>query len=373
MVKDKTRGPQTRPDVRRDGDPIRFGLLGAGLIAPFHAKAIQATPGCEVAGITDLNAELAGKRAGEFDCKAFATYDQMLADRGIDVINVLLPNHLHCQPTLQAAAAGKHVLVEKPPAMKLSELDQMISACSQAGVKLGVVLNVRCRKAIQAIRTAIGQGRFGRLLAGDAHMKWWRGNDYYGMAAWRSSQRAGSGVTVAQAFHYLDLLQYLMGRPASVQAKMNNIAHPGVKLEDTTRAFIEYQSGAVGVVSASTALWPGTDIRIEINGENGTAIMTGERLSTWKFRDERPEDEQLRQLGSSAKATGAGGAADFDFAEHQTVIAGMARAVRENVDPLITAPSARVTVEMMLALYQSAKTGQAVRLPLADDDDSIWQ
>ena len=352
--------------------PLRFALLGAGLVSPFHAKGIQATPGCELVAVADSNPARAAARAKEFGCAARASMDELLVDPSIDVINILLPNHLHAAPTLAAARAGKHVLVEKPPAMSLADTDRMIAACQQAGVKLGIVLNCRVRKPIQAIRQAIVEGRFGRLLQADAAMKWFRTTEYYFSDDWRSSRRSGAGVTIQHAFHYIDLLQYLMGPAASVQARMFNLAHPQVKLEDTLYAFIDFANGARGVVEASTAFWPGADVRIEINGENGTAVMAGERMATWKFRDERAEDESIRELGRKAVATGAGGPADFDFADHQVVIADMARAVREGGQPMISAPSARNSLELALAMYKSAATGQPATLPITDDDVP-WQ
>lgn len=348
--------------------PIRFALLGAGLVSPFHAKGIQATPGCELVAIADNNLARAQSRAKEFGCAARGSLDELLADPTLDVINILLPNHLHADPTLAAAKAGKHVLVEKPPAMSLSDTDRMIAACRQAGVKLGIVLNCRVRKPIQAIREAIAAGRFGRVLQADAFMKWFRSTDYYFSDDWRSSRRNGAGVTIQHAFHYIDLLQYLMGPAASVQARMLNLAHPQVQLEDTLYAFIDFANGARGVVEASTAFWPGSEIRIEIYGEDGTAVMVGERMATWKFRDERAEDESIRELGRKVVATGARGPSDFDFSDHQAVIADMARAVREDGQPMISAPSARDSLELALALYKSAATGQPARLPVTDDE-----
>ena len=171
-----------------------------------------------------------------------------------------------------------------------------------------MTVQCRARKAVQAIRTAMDSGRFGKIYHADAYMKWFRSTEYYKTDAWRVSRRSGAGVTINQAFHYVDLLQYLVGPAKTVQARMNNLAHPDIPLEDTLLAFIDYECGAQGVVQASTALWPGTDVRIEINGENGTAIMSGERMDTWKFRDDRPEDAEIRQYGSMSAATGATGA-----------------------------------------------------------------
>ena len=275
---------------------IGFGLLGAGLIAPFHAKAIQASPMCRLVAAADLDAARLEKLTVQFGCKGYASLDAMLADPEVQVVNVLTPNHLHYDAVVKAADAGKHVLIEKPPAMSLAEVNGMIAAGKENNVKIGVVLQCRTRKAVQAMRRAVAEGRFGKLLHADTYMKWFRSTEYYKMDAWRMSRRSGAGVTIQQAFHYIDLLQYLMGPVKRVHARMNNLAHPELELEDTLLSFVDYENGAQGVVQASTALWPGTDMRIEINGVDGTAIMCGERIDTWKFRDERPEDADRKSV-----------------------------------------------------------------------------
>ncbi len=351
---------------------VGFGLLGAGLVAPFHAKSILAADGCELAAVADVDAERAGKFAAEFGCKAVGTLEEMLADDAIDVINILTPNHLHCDATLAAAAAGKHVLTEKPPAMSLKETDAMIQACDDAGVHLGVVLQSRVRKPIQAMRQALAQGRFGKVVSADVYMKWFRSTEYYHMDPWRSSRRSGAGVTIQHAFHYIDLVQYLMGPVDSVYARMANAAHGDVELEDTLNAFIEYANGARGTVVASTAMWPGADIRVEINGTEGAAVMVGERMDVWKFKEDRPEDEGVRALGRGSVATAASGPSDFDFADHQVVIEAMAEAVRGRGEPIITGASARKTLEIALAMYQSAAAGKTVELPVVDEE-LIWE
>ncbi len=350
---------------------IGFGLLGTGLIAPFHARALNAAAEAELAAAADMNAERLAKFTAEYGCKGYATLEEMLADPEVGVVSVLTPNHLHYEAVMRALEAGKHVLVEKPPAMSLKEVDEMAAKARQKGLKVEVVLQCRTRKAIQAMRQAIEQGRFGRILHADTYMKWFRATDYYRMDAWRMSRRWGAGVTIQQLFHYIDLLQYLAGPPKRVQARMTNLAHPEIEVEDTTLAFVEFENGAQGVVQASTALWPGTDIRIEINGENGTAIMVGERIETWKFRDERPEDEEIRQIGRAAVGTGAGGAADLDFQDHQRVIEDLVAAIKEDRQPMITLESARLTLEWALAMYKSAKQEAPVELPLGAEED-VW-
>ena len=357
-----------------ESSAVRFGLLGAGLIAPFHAKAIAAAEGCELAAIADLNIERARAVAAQFGCGAHGSLEELLADESVDVVNIVTPNHLHAEPAIAAAKGGKHVLVEKPPAMSLADVDRMVEAADAAGVKLGCVLNCRVRKAVQAVREALAVGRFGRILQADAYMKWYRDDEYYLSNDWHNKRRTGAGVTIMQLFHYLDLLRYFAGPVSRVEARMTNLAHPEVKLDDTAMAFLNYECGTVGAVVASTALWPGTAARLEINGENGTAIMVGERIAMWNFRDERPEDEAIRCIGSEAVGTGATGAADINFVGHQGIIEGMARAVREDVDPLVTASDARQTLELALAMYLAAGRGEPVDLPLQlDDEEEVWR
>jgi len=284
---------------------------------------------------------------------------------------VLTPNHLHHEAVIQCAKAGKHVITEKPPAMSLSDTDGMIAACEKAGVKFGCTVQCRVRKAIRTIKQAVDSGRFGRLLHADASMKWYRTTEYYHSDPWRSSRQSGAGVTVQHAFHYIDLLQYLVGPGARVEARMTNLAHPGVELEDTLLAFVHFRCGAQGVVEASTALWPGTDVRIEVNGTHGTAIMVGERMATWQFRDERPEDAAIRTYGNAAQATGATGATAFGFADHQVVIQDLIDALRLGREVVIPVESVRPTLEIVLAMYQSAARRVPVDLPVVDDD-SVW-
>jgi predicted dehydrogenase len=351
---------------------LGFGILGAGLVAPFHANSIVNSRGGKLVAFCDMSKERADKLAAEYRVKACYSLADMLRDAEIDVVNVCLPNHLHHDAVLACAAAGKHVLTEKPPAMTLRETDAMLAACRKANVKFGCTVQCRVRKSIQAMKRAIDTGRFGKLLHADAYMKWFRSAEYYHSDPWRSSRKSGAGVTVQHAFHYIDLLQYLMGPAKRVHARMTNLAHPTVQLEDTTLAFVDFQNGAQGVVQASTALWPGTDVRIEINGTDGTAIMSGERMVTWKFRDERPEDAEVREYGSAAQATAASGPAAFGFADHQVVIQDIIDAVNENREVVIPVASVRPTLEIVLAMYQSAARNAPVALPVTDDD-SIWK
>jgi predicted dehydrogenase len=221
------------------------------------------------------------------------------------------------------------------------------------------------------MKATIDSGRFGKLLHLDAYMKWFRATEYYHSDPWRSSRKSGAGVTVQHAFHYIDLLQYLGGPVKRVEAKMTNLAHPSVELEDTLAAFVEFGNGARGVIQASTALWPGTDIRVEVNGENGTAIVVGEKMQTWSLKDEEPEDEEIRRFGSAQQKTAAGGAADFGHQDHQVVIQDTIDAIFEERDVIIPTSAVRHSLEIALAMYLSDALGKPVDLPLPADVD-VW-
>jgi predicted dehydrogenase len=353
-------------------DKLGFGLYGTGLVAPFHANALRDCKGGKLVAVAGRTKDKVDKLAADYGAKAYYSLEEMLKDPRIKVVNVLTPNHVHFEPVVQCAKAGKHIILEKPPAMTLRETDEMVRICADAGMKFACAVQCRVRAAIQAMKKALDAGRFGRLLHADTTMKWFREAGYYQMNPWRSLRAAGAGVTVQHAFHYIDLLQYLAGPVAKVQATMSNLTHPTVQLEDTLLAFLWYKSGAQGVVEASTALWPGTDVRIELSGTTGAAIMSGEKMTLWKFREERPEDEHARQLGSAAQATAASGPAAFGYADHKTLIEDMISAIREDREVIIPVSSVRHTVEIALAMYQSATHNRPVELPI-EDDPSIWE
>ena len=343
--------------------PLRFGLVGTGMVADFHAQAIQASPKAELVAATDLSTDALKAFTRKYGCDGEASLEALLARKDVDVVNVLTPNATHAALGIKAAEAGKHCLVEKPPDMTLEKCDRLIAAFDRSGTTLAVCLNCRFRKALVPVRQALDEGRFGTLLAGDVAMKWYRPTDYYVPNTWRSSREHGAGVTVQQAFHYYDLLLYLMGPVARVWARMETLGHPGVPVEDTTVALLDYANGARGVMVASTAMYPGSDLRIEINGTRGTAAMVGARLETFAFEDSRPEDAAALEIGADAGPTGAGGAAGFQYFEHQYLIEDLCDAIREGRDPRVTGREARKTLELALAMYSSADTGQWIDLP----------
>ena len=352
---------------------VGFGILGAGMISPLHAAALRDSQKAELVAICDMESERAQKLANDFapNAKVYSKLDDMLADESVEVVNIVTPNHLHTEAVLAAAAAGKHVLSEKPPAMSLADTDRMIRACREAGRKLGIFVQCRVREPIRQMKRAIEAGRFGRLLRADAVMKWYRTTEYYRTDPWRSERRSGAGVTIQHAFHYIDLLGYLMGEADSLTARMCNLAHPEVQLEDTLDAVIHFRNGAIGSVAASTALWPGSDVRIEIYGQSGAAVMEGAAISLWQFQDELPEDEEIRTSGYPSQATAGSDPTALPSIDHQIVIDDCVDAIAADGPLIIPCETVRPTLEMALAMYKSDRLGEPVSLPLTDEE-GIW-
>ena len=351
-----------------------FAVVGAGMISGLHGAALRDSEKAELVAVCDVAEDRARKLAADCapEASVYTKLEDLLADPKVEVVSVVTPNHLHREAVLAAFEAGKHVLCEKPPAMSLADTDEMIAAARRADRKFGIFVQCRMREAIRHIKKAIDQGRFGRLLHADAVMKWFRSTEYYQNDAWRSDRRSGAGVTIQHAFHYIDLLRYLMGPALAVQARMSNLAHPELEIEDTLGARVRFESGVVGSVTASTALWPGADVRIEVYGEAGAAVMKGTVLSLWQFQDERPEDEAIRRAGDAAQATAASDPTALPSAEHQMVIDDCVDAIRENREVAIPCQSVRPTLEIALAMYKSDRLDeQPVHLPLADES-GIW-
>jgi UDP-N-acetyl-2-amino-2-deoxyglucuronate dehydrogenase len=353
---------------------IGIGILGAGMISSLHADALRNSAKARLVAVCDVQAERAAKLAGDFapEAKVYSRLDALLADPNVEALDVITPNSLHTDAVLAAARAGKHVLCEKPPAMSLRDTDRMIEACCRARRQFGIFVQCRMREPICHMKRALEQGRFGRLLRADAIMKWYRSTEYYLTDGWRSQRRSGAGVTIQHAFHYIDLLQYLVGPAESVQAWMANLGHPQIQIEDTLDALLRFRNGVIGSLTASTALWPGTDVRVELFGDQGAAIMQGTTLVLWKFQDERPEDESIRCCGDAAQSTAASSPTALPSIDHQKVIDDFADAIVNNHEIAIPCETVRPTLEIALAMYKSARLGKPVQLPLVDEE-RVWE
>jgi len=349
---------------------IGFGIVGCGMIAHFHARAIGDIRGAKLVACCDTFPSAADKLAEATGCIAYHDLNAMLADPAIDVVTIGTPSGAHLEPALAAARAGKHIIVEKPLEINLRRCDKIIAACERAGVTLSTIFPSRFHDSSVELKRAVDQKRFGRLTVGDAFVKWYRSQEYYDSGAWRGTwELDGGGALMNQAIHSVDLLTWLMGPVVEVRAMTGLLAHRRIAVEDVALATVEFAGGARGIIEASTAIYPGYLKRIEIHGSHGSAVMEEEDLVKWDFAKPARRDAAIHQAMVGRKS-GGGGAADpkaIGHHGHTRQFQDVLKAVKKGTKPLIDGPEGRRSVEIILAVYKAAETGRAVQLPLATD------
>jgi UDP-N-acetyl-2-amino-2-deoxyglucuronate dehydrogenase len=344
-------------------EKMRFGIVGCGLVAHFHARAIAGISDAQLVAVTDLDRDRSERLARQYGGVAVAGYRQLLERKDIDVVCVCTPNGAHEEIAVATVQAGKHLLVEKPLEVTLAKADRIIAEARKANVKLGTVFQCRFRPAVVQVKNAIEEGRFGRLFCGDVFMKWYRSEEYYRSEAWRSRPEQGAGVLLQHASHYVDLLQWLLGPVERVIGQTGNLAHPDLPTEDTAMALLKYHNGAMGVVEASTAISPGFEVRLEVHGERGSAIVEGEAMRQWHFAEPKPGDEEIARSGNAGRTAAARGAADFNHLEHQSLIEDMMAAIRQDREPLVGGREGRKVLEIIDAIHRSAQDGRIALVP----------
>lgn len=347
-----------------------FGIIGCGMISRFHCRAIQDIRGAKVAACYSRSFDSAQALAAEFGGQPYDSLDKMLADPQVDIVTICTPSGAHMEPAIAAAKAGKHVIVEKPLEVTLKRCDKMIQACEDAGVVLSTIFPSRFHESSQLLKKAIESGRFGRLTLGDAYVKWYRTQEYYDSGAWRGTwELDGGGALMNQAIHSVDLLTWLMGPVAEISAHTATLAHDRIEVEDVATATVRFENGALGVIEATTAAYPGSLKRIEIHGSEGSAVVEEEDITQWDFARSRAQDQALRDrmLGKTETGGGAADPAAIGHAAHTKQFKDVLKAIRSGQTPSIDGREGRRSVEIILAIYQAAKSKRTVELPLKRD------
>lgn len=349
---------------------VGFGIVGCGLIAKFHSKAVADIRNAKVAACYDMVPAAADRLAAEIGCNAYHDLDAMLADPGVDIVTICTPSGAHMEPAVAAAKAGKHVIVEKPLEITLKRCDKIIRACEKAGVTLASIFPSRFHESSQVLKRAVDKGRFGRVTIGDAYVKWYRTQQYYDSGAWRGTwELDGGGALMNQGIHSVDLLIWLMGPVAEITAHAATLAHERIEVEDVCMATLRFQSGALGVIEATTAAYPGALKRIEIHGTEGSAVLEEEDITVWDFAKKTSADKALLERMAGKTETG-GGAADpaaIGHHGHTALFKDTLKAIKKGTKPLIDGPEGRRSVEVILGIYKAAATGRTVQLPLKSD------
>jgi predicted dehydrogenase len=339
---------------------VRFALLGCGNIARKHAHALhEYLEEAEIGAFVDLNISRAREFSAKYGAPAFSNIPEMMREVGdhIDVFSVLTPSGTHCGNVLELAEYGKPIVVEKPLALRLEDADRMIESCDLHGVKLFVVHQNRYNLPIVKAREALEQGRFGRLVLGTVRLRWTRDQKYYDSESWRGTWAYDGGVFMNQAVHHIDMLTWFMGPVESVRS-LASTRLVKIECEDTGVGVIRFNSGALGVLEATTATRP-KDLEgsISILGEKGSVVIGGffmNDLVTWSFDHKEPgDDEVIQKYGKNPPQLG------YNLGEYlRDVIASIQTKKAALVDGL----EGRKSLELITALYESIETNTDVQL-----------
>lgn len=338
---------------------FRVALVGCGRIAGTHFEALGKIPALRLTAVCDILPERAQAAGEQLGVPFFTSYEKMLAEASCDVVTICTPSGLHPQHGILAAKAKKHVVCEKPMAITLSAADKLVEACDDAGVRLFVVKQNRLNPAIQLLKRAIDRRRFGRIYLANTTVRWARPQEYYDQAPWRGTWEFDGGAFMNQASHYVDLIQWLVGPVESVMAKTATLARR-IEAEDTGVAILKFRSGALGVMEVTMLTYPkNLEGSITILGELGTVKIGGtavNRVEHWQFADYDDDDKRIEQAATSPPNV-------YGFG-HEAYYRNVLAVLRGEARPDTDGRSGRKSLEIILGVYESAKTGQEVPLPL---------
>jgi UDP-N-acetyl-2-amino-2-deoxyglucuronate dehydrogenase len=338
---------------------FRIALIGCGRISKNHFEAIDQIDGLELVAVCDSDAERAAQAGTQWGVQHYTSYEKMLKDAKADIITIATPSGLHAEQGIAAANAGKHVVMEKPMAISLTGADALVHACDKAGVQLFVVKQNRLNPPVQLLKSAVDRNRFGRIYMASCTVHWTRPQEYYDQAPWRGTWEFDGGAFMNQASHYVDLIQWLMGPVESVMAKTATLARR-IETEDSGIAILKFRSGALGSIEVTMLAYPrNLEGSITILGEKGSAKIGGtavNRIELWQFAEYDDDDKKVAEADTSPpNVYGLG---------HQGYYRNVLAVLRGEAKPDTDGRAGRKSLELILGIYESAKTGREVPLPL---------
>ena len=337
---------------------MRFAIIGTGVISTSHAEAIAKNPRAELVAVCDVDKDKAANFADKHQIKSvYSDYEQLLKSDDIDVVNICLPSGMHSDYTVAAAQAGKHILCEKPLDITKVKMERMIQETRSRDVKLGVIYQRRTLPAAIAARNLIQEGKLGKMVLGDAYLKYYRSPEYYKSAGWRGTwEMDGGGALMNQGVHGIDLIQWMMGDIQSVFAYSAALVRD-IEVEDTAVAVVKYKNGAFGVIQGATSVNPGQETRFELHGNDGTIIFDDSGIKQWKI-------EGSEETGPKVEATASPSSdpTNISASGHFVIVDDMIQAILDDRDPMVTGEEAKKAVDVILAIYESAREGKEIFL-----------
>ncbi len=339
--------------------PIGFAIVGCGgMIGGVHAAAIKDIHGARLVGGWSRSTEKGRRFAELHQVRAYGSYDELLGDSEVQAVSVCLPSGHHADFGVKAAAAGKHVVVEKPIDISLPKAMNLIETCRKHDRKLAVIFQTRYTPAARRVKRALDLGLLGRLNLGDAYVKWYRSPEYYKSSAWRGTKAIdGGGALINQAIHTIDLLQWLMGGIRRVSGLVRTSTH-AIEAEDLGVATVEYANGAVGVIEGSTAIRPGFKERIEIHGEKGSISLEGGNVTVWKVDGCNEADYTDAQKVSYGDVSSPA----ISYVNHRAQFEEIIGAIQRNVEPAVNGEEGIKALRIVLGIYESSARRQWIDL-----------
>ena len=349
-------------------EKLRYGLIGAGRVAPNHVKAfMENREDLVFAAYCDIDPQAAKTLRDScpqaFEGTAFYTdYREMIQKEKLDLVSIATFSGTHAAIALDCLDQNINLIVEKPIALSLEDADKIIAKSEEKGLVVSANHQNRFNKPIQKIRQALEEGRFGKLLHGTTHILWARGKDYYDSANWRGTWEQDGGALMNQCIHAIDLLRWMMGDDIEeVTAYTANLNHPYIEAEDLGMALIKFSNGSYGMIEGTVNLYQkNLEETLYLIGEKGVAKAGGTSVNTldvWNFADGKDSLEELQKECNEHPDS------VYGFG-HPAVMRDTIRAIRTHTKPYIDARAGRRALELVLAVYQSAKTGKPVRLPM---------
>jgi UDP-N-acetyl-2-amino-2-deoxyglucuronate dehydrogenase len=340
-------------------------VIGTSTVGHTHVKVLSQLPNAKLAAVCDLfpdKARAALERHGITGVPIYKDQAEMHARHKLDCVNIATPSGVHMASALLAFEHNVNVIVEKPMEIRIERIDKMIASAAEHGVRLAYISQNRWQEANRALKDAADTGRFGRVAYAACFTPWYRTDEYYAAGGWRGTWAVdGGGAIMNQSIHSIDLLQWIAGPVERVSAYAGKRIHPQIEVEDTLSATVKFKSGAFGTIMGTTAMFPGSPARIEIGGENGTAVSEG-GLKVYKFRDERPADQELIDRVNANAATlvrGAAAATDIGIDLHTRNITSILASWEKGADAETSGAEGRKSVSIINALYESAKNDGA--------------
>ncbi len=341
---------------------INFALIGCGRIAKRHAEllGLGQVAGARLAAVCDIVPERARAYAERFKVPAFTSVDELLASPGIDAVSILTPSGSHAEIAIKAAQARKHIIVEKPMALRLEDGDRMIREAEAHRVRLFVVKQNRFNVPVVKAREALDNGRFGKLVLGTVRVRWCRDQAYYAQDAWRGTWAQDGGVIANQASHHVDMLSWFMGDVESIHAR-GATALVDIETEDTCVATVKFRNGALGIIEATGATRPkDMEGSLSVLGSGGAIEIAGfavNKIRTWQFVEPQPHDQEVIEKFSVNPPN------VYGFG-HQAYYEHVVDCLVNHKAALVDGIEGRRSLELVTALYESMASGHEVSFPL---------